>query len=256
MKEKTKLLAALKDIEANSQDNRWYRGLVYGDTKSGKTTLAARVAKENDKLYHIASDSGWTSATEDPHNVIEASVLSVPYVGLSQIWAVGTAIQDGELETDWVLLDTFSAMVEKDQDKVANKWEGKAPGERDPDLANFASSVHDVSLYNVSRNRWRDALTPLLEAPVHIMFVCHMREPSFMNAEDSKSKPNLPNQVFQVVSRECHVVTCLIKDKRKGRELRLNDQSRYTCGSRITNLTKDVDDETFIEETRKWIANV
>lgn len=239
---------------------RYYNGFLYGEFGVGKTVWAAMCAQK--KALLIYTDNGRNALFNHPE--VLDKIDGVPYDGLSQLDAVGQAITEGMepySQYDLVIIDTISQIQEEYLDWLNEnyKWAGN---HRERATANRGTGLPELETiglpdYKVTRDNMRKPIKSLIKAPVDVLFLAHLREPSAMEVNNGKlvRRPTLTEAVFKLIAREA---TFLALMERKGTErtIQFATDKKTVSKSQI----KELDNQTLqadkaLDILKKWKMN-
>lgn len=246
-----KLLKALQETvpEPLSERSRYYKGFLFGEYGATKTVTSARCAEK--KALFIATDTGYESIWN--HDELVDKIKVVPYAGLNHLTAVGQAITEkveGYEEYDLVVVDTVSQVQEEYLDflndnftytgNFREKATPKAAAKRaDPSLSD--QEVVGLPDYHLTRNNMRHPIKTLIKAPVNVIFLAHLREPTFLEQQKGKlvRRPTLTESVFKLIAREASFMGLMERNGEK-RTIQFMTDKKTVSKSRI----KELDDKT------------
>jgi hypothetical protein len=198
-----------------------YKGVLYGEFGTRKTTTALRCMQNKAVLLH--ADRGWQVIHNHPDEFSLDRVVPVEYQGLSQVKAIIQAIAANEPPFDGVDLivpDTVSQMQEEYIDfLLANtKYTGnfREKAVPNPGVKNFeATEIPGMPDYHLARNKMRPVITALVKAPVNVIFLAHVREPGPMERSAGKleRRPNVTEALYKVIARDATFIGYMTKTK-------------------------------------------
>lgn len=217
---KQTLIDALNEsrIDKDNPPDSYLRALIYSDFGLGKSTWAA--SSEQRTLF-IDTSSGFV-VLKDYDNV---DVLT--YKGLTQLAAVGTAITEGieGWNYDLVVIDEISSVYQIDLELVTSARAG-------------GSNLRDEVIpeqrdYMATQNRLMKNLRPLLDAPVHLVMLCHERRTTDKATGVSTIESDLAPRLSKEVNRSLHLLGRLSISKQGERELVVNPARNVQAKNRL-----------------------
>jgi hypothetical protein len=239
-------------------DTPYTRGILYGEFGHWKTVTAAsciNAVSENATGLLLAADDGWVSLKNHPE-ILERTKI-VKYLGLSQI----TQISEGESERyDLIVVDTITQIQEDYVDFLMDNvtWNGNF---RETSVPKRGSKVKGEEIpglpdYHLTRNKLRRPLRKLLAAPCDVIFLAHLREPSFIEQQKGKlvRRPAVTQKVFEFIAREAHFIGFMEKQaKKEVATISFKPDPRTTAKSRIGLLDNQVINAPDLPEfLKKW----
>jgi len=263
-----KFLQGLEQIPPQKLTSRmkYFKGFLFGDYGVGKTKVAAECA-DNAGL-DIYTDTGYETLFNHPH--LLDRITAVPYTGLSQITAIGQAITEGLepwSENDLVIVDTISQVQEEYLDYLndnftysGNLREKAVPRVNSIEAKRLGLSEQEViglPDYHLARNNMRHPIKTLIKAPVNVMFIAHLREPSFLEQQKGKiaRRPTVTEAVFKLIAREASFMGLMEREGNK-RTIQFKTDKRTVSKSRIKELDdKIINADDLPEILAKWKAN-
>jgi hypothetical protein len=239
-----------------------YKGCIYGEFGTRKTTTALRCSETKAVLLH--ADRGWQVIHNHPDEFPADRVIPVTYQGLSQVKAIIEAIKEGEPPfdgTDLIVLDTLSQMQEIYIDfLLANAdYGGKF---RDslvpkPGVKGFEKTeIPGMPDYQLARNKLRPIVNALVHAPVNVIFLAHVREPGPMEVAKGKleKRPNITEALYKVVARDATFIGYATKNNAKDEyKIDFEPKNTQSAKSQIPSLTdKKINASDLPEHLNKW----
>lgn len=209
-----KTLSALESVPPTTLKGRskYWNGFLYGEYGTGKTKITGDCIKKRGLV--IATDEGFNTYYNHPDLLDKIEV--VPYTGLNHLKAIAQAIEERHpvySEFDLVSVDTISQVQEEYLDWLndtytfgGNMREKAVPRPEAKRQDKTLTEVEIIGLgdYNLARRNMSTPIKSLIKAPINVMFLAHLREPSFI--EQSKGKivrrPTLTETVFKLIARE------------------------------------------------------
>lgn len=222
-----------------------YKGLLYGEFGTRKTTTALRCARNKAVLIH--ADRGWQVIHNHEDEFPPDRVIPLEYQGLSQIKAVIEAIVDGQEpfnDVDLIVLDTISQMQEEYIDFLVENTSYKSANFREQAMPKTgvkgfeATEVPGMADYHLARNKIRPVVTALVKAPVNVIFLAHLREPSPIERNNGKleKRPNVTEALYKVLARDATFIGYMRKDK-EGFVVDFEPKNTQSAKSQIPELT-------------------
>lgn len=258
-----KLQAALDSVEPETLKGRSkiWNGFLYGEYGVGKTIVTSRLVKN--KGLCIATDQGTNSLYNHPELLDKVKV--VPYSGLSQLTAIAEAVTEnygeyGEYDVIWV--DTVSQVQEEYLDWLndnytfaGNMREKATPRPGTQGLK--AEEIIGLGDYNLARRNMSSPIKKLIKAPVNVMFLAHLREPTFMEQAKGKliRRPTLTETVFKLIAREASFLGLMEREGKK-RTIQFKTDKKTVSKSQIAELDDNiVSDDEFVKILQEWEEN-
>lgn len=252
-------LAALPPQKLANRTKYW-NGFLYGEYGVGKTVVTGRLVKR--KGLCVATDVGTNAIFNHPDILDKVEV--VPYDGLSQLTAIATAVEEkygGYDEFDVIWVDTISQVQEEYLDWLndnytfgGNMREKATPRPGNPGLR--AEEIIGLGDYNLARRNMSSPIKRLVKAPVNVMFLAHLREPTFMEQTKGKlvRRPTLTETVFKLIAREATFLGLMEREGSK-RTLQFKTDKKTVSKSQIAELDdKIVTDDEFVQILTEWEA--
>lgn len=257
----------LKALQASppeklSTRSRYWKGFLYGEYGVGKTKISAECIKSKGLI--IATDTGAETLYNHPELLDKCDIL--PYDGLSQLTAVGQAITEkiDYYDYDTVIVDTISQVQEEYLDYLndnftysGNMREKATPRGGAIEARKLGLSEQEVlgmADYHLTRNNMRTPIKTLIKAPVNVMFVAHLREPSFLEQQKGKltRRPTVTEAVFKLIARETTFMGLMERNGPK-RTIQFLTDKKTVSKSRIKELDdKIIDADKLPEFLFKW----
>lgn len=214
-----KELQALSESVTNKEE-LLFKGVLYGEFGTRKTTTALRCMKNKAILIH--ADRGWQVIHNHPDE-FEGKVLPLAYGGLSQFKLIVEAIATGVepyADTDLIVVDTLSQMQEKYVDFLMENadYGGKFRDSLIPKtgVKNFEKTeIPGMPDYQLARNKMRPIVDILTKAPVNVIYLAHLREPGPMEKAAGKleKRPNITEALYKVVARDATFIGFMKNEK-------------------------------------------
>lgn len=228
-------------------DELYWKGVLYGDFGKRKTTTGLRTSRSRAILLH--ADRGWNVIRNHPEEFNEGNVIPLEYKGLSQVKMLVEAVVENQepfQDVDLIQLDTVSQMQEKYIDWLGENFEifGRekaAPkaGAKDED----GKVLQPVSLtglpdYHLTRNKMRPVIDLLVQAPVNVMFLCHVREPNAMEISKGKieRRPNVTEAVYKLLGRDATFIG-FMEERKDNYTIDFKPTNTLSAKSQIPALT-------------------
>lgn len=258
-----------KELEAligtrTNPDDRFYKGVLYGEFGKRKTTTACRCIRNKGILLHV--DRGWNVVLNHPEEFSiesDGNIIPLNYEGLSQVTAVVDAItseQEPFNQTDLIIVDTVSQMQERYIDFLNENFtifgrESAKPitGKKDQFTGKPLQEVSITGLpdYHLTRNKMRPIIDLLVHAPVDVLFLAHVREPSPI--EISKGilarRPNLTDAVWKIIARDATFIGYM-EERKNEYTIDFQPTAKQHAKSQIATLT---DKKIKAEELPKYL---
>jgi hypothetical protein len=235
-----------------------WNGFLYGEWSVGKTIVTSRLVKR--KGLFVVTDAGSNSLYNHPELLDKIEV--VPYSGLSQLTAIGTAVTEsygGYDEFDLICVDTISQVQEEYLDWLNDNYTfgGNMREKATPRPGSGLSRAEEIiglGDYNLARRNMSTPIKTLVKAPVNVMFLAHLREPTFM--EQSKGKlvrrPTLTETVFKLIARESTFMGLMEREGKK-RTIQFKTDKKTVSKSQIAELDDEiVTDDEFVQTLTDW----
>lgn len=255
-----KMQAALDAVppEKLSERSKLWNGFIFGEYGVGKTVVSGRLVRKRGLV--VATDPGTNSLFNHPELLDKIDV--VPYSGLSQLTAIATAVEENYEpygDYDLVMVDTISQMQEEYLDWLndnytfsGNMREKATPRPGTSGLK--AEEIIGLGDYNLCRRNMSTPIKRLIKAPVNVMFLAHLREPTFMEQAKGKlvRRPTLTETVFKLIARESSFLGLMERDG-KSRTLQFKTDKRTVSKSQIAELDDTVvSDDDFVRILHEW----
>ena len=170
--------------------------LIYGDSGVGKTVLAASAGN---KILWIDSTDGWVSLMNHPE--LRAKCQRMQYQGLSQIDALCDAIDANRepfVSFDTIVVDELSSIAVMDLDKVLES-RSKKQADKDPNVPTQPD-------FFANTERMRRAVTRLIQLPMNIILVSHVREDRDDRTGKTYIRPSFTPKLRTTIKQMCHIV--------------------------------------------------
>jgi hypothetical protein len=246
--------------------DRHYNGFLYGEYGVGKTKEAAECVVNSGLV--ITTDNGYETLFNHPHLIDKFKVM--PYDGLSQLTDVAQAVTEkaviGDIDygaLDLILVDTVGQVQDDYLDWLMENYKFTSGGDSrvkaTPTLTGKRAGLVDVEItglsdYHLVRNQMRKPIRALVQAPVNVIFIAHLREPNFM--EQSKNRitrrPLLTETVFKMIARDASWMGLMEKSD-KERTIQFTTDKKQVAKSRITELNdKKIKAEELQVILKKW----
>lgn len=254
---------ALDEVQPERLDSRskFWNGFIYGEYGVGKTIVTSRLVRNRGLC--IATDQGTNALYNHPDLLDKIDV--VPYYGLSQLTAIATAVTDnygvyGEYDVIWV--DTISQVQEEYLDWLndnytftGNMREKALPR---PGAKNLKpEEIIGLGDYNLARRNMSSPIKRLVKAPVNVMFLAHLREPTFMEQAKGKlvRRPTVTETVFKLIAREVSFLGLMEREGKK-RTIQFKTDKKTVSKSQIAELDDTVvSDDDFVRILQEWEEN-
>jgi hypothetical protein len=255
-----KELRALNESITNKEE-LLYKGVLYGEFGTRKTTTALRCARNKAILVH--ADRGWQVIHNHPDEFPEDKVVPVEYEGLSQFRMIVEAIATGVepfAGTDLIVVDTISQMQEKYVDFLMENadYGGKFRDSLIPKtgVKNFEKTeIPGMPDYHLARNKLRPIVDLLVQAPVNVIFLAHLREPGPMERANGKleKRPNITEALYKVIARDATFIGFMSKNNKGEYIIDFEPKNTQSAKSQIPTLTdKKIKAEELPEFLNEW----
>jgi len=170
--------------------------LIYGDSGVGKTVLAASAGN---KVLWIDSTDGWVSLMNHPE--LRAKCHRMKYQGLSQIDTLCDAIDAGVepfASFDTIVVDELSSIAVMDLDRVLES-RSKKQADKDPNVPTQPD-------FFANTERMRRAVTRLIQLPMNVILVSHVREDKDERTGRTYIRPSFTPKLRTTIKQMCHIV--------------------------------------------------
>lgn len=241
-------------------DTLFWKGVLYGEFGVRKTTTGLRTSRKRAILLH--ADRGWNAIRNHPDEFNSENVIPLEYQGLSQVRAIVEAVvnnQEPFNDVDLIQLDTISQMQENYVDWLVENFEysGNYREKAVPKSGvkgEKAVEITGLPDYHLARNKMRPVINLLTRAPVNVMFLAHLREPSAMERAAGKleKRPNLTEAVYKVLGRDATFIGYMEKNKGEY-TIDFSPTKTQSAKSQIASLTdKKIKTEELPEYLWAW----
>lgn len=259
-----------KELEAliattSDPDERYYKGVLFGEFGKRKTTTALRCIRSKGILLHV--DRGWNVVLNHPDEfTLGENVIPLNYEGLSQVTAIVEAIQGNQEPfggTDLIVVDTISQVQERYIDflnenfTIFGRESAKPlPGKKDMFTGKPLQEVSITGLpdYHLTRNKMRPIIDLLVQAPVNVLFLAHVREPSPIEISKGilSKRPNLTDAVWKIVARDATFIGYM-EERKNEYTIDFQPTAKLQAKSQIASLTdKKIKAEELPQYLTKW----
>ncbi len=238
----------LKELtdKISDPDERFYKGVLYGNFGKRKTTTALRCSRSCATISHV--DRGWNVALNFPDEFDlkpGGNVIPIEYEGLTQLKALIEAVMEKQEpfdRTDLIILDTVSQMQEKYIDFLGENFDIFGREKAVPKKA--GGGLKEISLtglpdYHLTRNKMRPVIELLVRAPIDVLFLAHVREPNPMEIQKGMTmrRPNVTEAVFNLLARDATFIGYMEHKKQEGFTIDFTPTARQVAKSQIPTLT-------------------
>lgn len=240
----------------DKQASPFVRGVLYGEMGHWKTVTAASCINATGPTATglvVAADEGYVSLQNHPE--IWERIRVVRYEGLSQLRHIAL----NETAQDLVVLDTVSQMQEEYVDFLMDntKWGGNYREKSIPNKGSkvLAEEIPGLPDYHVTRNKMRVPLRMMLQMPCDVIFLCHVREPSFLEVQKNKlvRRPSLTQKLYEFIGREAHFIGFMEKRVGKHATISFKSDPKTAAKSRIGLLNEQIIQAPDLPEIlKKW----
>jgi hypothetical protein len=242
--------------------SRFWKGFIYGEYGVGKTVVTGSCIQKRGLI--IATDRG--SDVFYNHPEILDKVEIVPYQGLAHLTAIATAVEEGHprySEFDLIACDTISQIQEEyldwlnDNYTFAGDLRTRATPRPEAKRANMSLKEQEIigfGDYHLARRYMSTPIKSLIKAPVNVMFLAHLREPSFLEVGKGKlvRRPTLTETVFKLIAREVSFLGLMERSGTK-RTIQFSTDKRTVSKSQIAELDdKTINADQLSEILQTW----
>ena len=251
-KELKELIGSITD-----PDEKYWKGVLYGDYGKRKTTTGLRTSESRAILLH--ADRGWNVVLNHPDEFsMPDKVIPIRYDSLTQIKAIVGAVvtnQEPFQDVDLIQLDTISQMQEKYIDFLGDNFTifGREKATPKPGSKEKEITLTGLPDYHLTRNKMRPVVDLLVQAPVNVLFLAHVREPNAMEKQNGKlmRRPNVTEAVFNLLARDATFIGYM-EAKRNEFTIDFTPSNTVCAKSQIPALT---DKKIKAEELPKYLSN-
>lgn len=256
-----------KELEAllatqTPPDAKFYKGVLFGEFGKRKTTTACRCVRNKGVLLHV--DRGWNVVLNHPDEFsVGGNIIPLQYEGLSQVSAIVDAVvsdQDKFSGTDLIIVDTVSQMQERYIDFLNENFtifgrESAKPiaGKKDQFTGKPLQEVSITGLpdYHLTRNKMRPIIDLLVAAPIDVLFLAHVREPSPIEISKGilSKRPNLTDAVWKLIARDATFIGYM-EERKNEYTIDFQPTAKLQAKSQIATLT---DKKIKSEELPKYL---
>lgn len=238
-----------------------YKGVLYGEFGTRKTSTALRCARNKAVLLH--ADRGWQIIHNHPDEFPEDKVIPLEYQGLSQVKALIEAVNENEPPfdgVDLIVLDTISQMQEEYIDFLLENtsYTGNFREKAVPKagVRGFeATEIPGMPDYHLARNKIRPVVTALVKASVNVIFLAHLREPSPIEIGKGKleKRPNVTEALYKVIARDATFIGLMSKSNKGEFFIDFESKNTQSAKSQIPSLTdKKIKTEELPKFLQEW----
>lgn len=240
-----------------------YKGILYGEFGTRKTTTSLRCARNKAVLLH--ADRGWQVIHNHPDEFPPDRVIPVEYQGLSQVKALIRASIENEPPFDGVDLfvwDTVSQSQEMYIDFLMEnaRYKGnyREALEPKPGVRGFETTeIPGMPDYHLARNKLRPVVNELVKAPFDVLFLAHLREPSPIEISKGKleKRPNITEALYKVIARDATFIGLMSKSNKGEYQVDFESKNTQSAKSQIPSLTdKKINSEELPKYLQEWKA--
>lgn len=258
----SQLEAGMEDLNAKTADARIQ---IYGDSGTGKTVAAVRLAQKitppEKSILFIDSGQGWASIQNHPK--LKTRVARVQFTSLAGIRRYCDAIRrkhKGD-KVDFgnigcLILDESSSMGSMDLSQVV-RARAKNDPLKDPDTPTQPD-------FNTATNRMIQTINDILSTPnIHVIFISHARE----DKDDrglAVTSPDYTPKLNKWLRGVLHVVTRLIGDEVTNtetneteyvRRFQMQPTVRSIAKTRVGGMPTYVTFEEFASKLQDWLGS-
>ncbi len=244
------LEALLDSITPMDHVNPYFKGMIYGESGTGKTIAAAR-AVQNKGLY-VDSGEGWVSLINFPD--LRSKLSRMEYAGLSQLEAVADAIEAGISpwdQYDTIILDEASTIAVMDLDVVL-----ATRAKQDPSKNADMPTQPD---YGFNTERCRRTFTKLLKLDCNVVFTAHLREDKDERTGKVYTRPLFTPKLRNTISQWMHLIghLTMTEHDKDGeavyhRRLQVQPSANIVAKSRIGGLPPFLENPDLGRLIRDW----
>lgn len=235
-----KELQALCDA-ITDYDEKYYKGVLFGDYAKRKTTTALRCSQSRAILIH--ADRGWNVIRNHPNEFPREKVIPIRYEALSQIRGIVEAVlsqQDPFTSVDLIVVDTISQVQENYIDFLGDNFTIFG---REKAIPKSGTGEKEIALtglpdYHLTRNKMRPVIELLVRAPIDVIFTAHVREPNMNDIKNGKiaKRPNVTEAVFNLLARDATFIGYM-EAKKDNYTTTFKPSPTIVAKSQITELT-------------------
>jgi hypothetical protein len=222
-------------------DELYYKGVMFGDFGKRKTSTALRCSQRRAILLH--ADRGWNIIRNHPDEFNDQNVIPIKYEGLTQVKAIVEAVVENQEpfnDVDLIILDTISQMQEKYIDFLGENFTifGREKATPKPGSKEKEITLTGLPDYHLTRNKMRPVVELLVAAPVDVLFLAHVREPSAMDIQKGKlaRRPNVTEAVFNLLARDATFIG-FMEAKKDTYTITFKPSATLVAKSQIKQLT-------------------
>lgn len=233
---KLELLRSMGTPSSVWEEERLVRAMFYGDFGSGKTTLAAKIAKViGGKVALITTDSAWTVLHKDPE--LSKDIIRYPFDSFGQVKLMIEAHNEGlepfgEIKT--FIWDTISTSIDRVlRDLVKRKNFGSQ--QLDPTLEGYPH-------YRMAANALKEVVDEFNKSDLNVIYTAHVKFPT--EADQKKRKfairPTANEMAYQVFGQEVSLIGWLSReDKSAQRKVQFQGTVSETAKSQISTIPEN-----------------
>lgn len=215
--------------------------VLYGPEGVGKTIGAASLG---DKNLIVATERSNVSLSNFPELKKKSRILKLKT--FDRFTSLIRQINNGEVETDHLIIDTFPALCDMKLSEQLRKVDFKR---KHPDV----NSLED---YQLLREHMKGPIKQLTALDISVTFIAHERvpDPEQYAMGDRLTRPNVPFRIFQLLNGYTNLTAYMHKVKKDGkliRALRTDSTDTHVAKSHIP-MEPLVSDKKFIEVIRTW----
>ena len=236
-----------------------FKGMIYGDSGSGKTVTAFRLAQrlvgEGRIILYVDSAQGWVSLENHPE--LKRRVKRMRTGGVVLLESIAEAIREGAGDfgsVGAIIIDEASTIATIDLDRVTtSRAEADSKGEKDPDTPTQPD-------FNTSGNRVRKAIASLVALDgLHVLIVSHLRRDNDKKKVEIVSPDFLP-KLSKRLRELMHVVAyqtadTVVKDGQAvyTRMLQVHPSRTLIAKTRIGGFGPVISPSEFVKGVDEWI---
>lgn len=194
-----RIQASMKPI---SKKRPRFRGMIYGESGVGKTTVAAEILQkiipEGTGILYVDTSEGWVSLNNVPG--LGEGVMYVPFTTIEDLEIMIQAIaakHDVFAYIGGVIFDEASSMAEMDVDRLHEKRQ----------LSDSSILVPEWPDYHAGLKRFRSMMAKLFDIPdLHVMLLAHVNVKKGSKGEIIRTFPKFPEKTAAKIKEPLQLV--------------------------------------------------